>query len=93
MRNPETKRSFGLLGRYAAIRGLSSPSGVIQGAAASIPDVAADRLGLVMLGPLAPLDAAPLLASRRRPGSISAWAPAFRQCDRILDVGIWPADA
>src|SRR6516164_2268137 len=34
MANPKTKRSFGLLGRYAAGRLLSSPTNVIRGAAA-----------------------------------------------------------
>ena len=37
MRNPETKRSFGFLRRYAAEPELSSPTGVIREGAAGFP--------------------------------------------------------
>jgi hypothetical protein len=39
MRNPETKRSFGFLGRYAAALELSSPTGVIREGAAGFPSL------------------------------------------------------
>ena len=40
MRNPETKRSFGLLGRYAGELELSSPTGVIREGATGFPQPA-----------------------------------------------------